>query len=94
MTKGSTYLILKDGKNGNEILNFRPITCLPITWKVFTGILAEQIYGYMEREKLLSDGQKGCRRQSKGTKDQLMIENSNEKLQGKNDKLECCLDRL
>ena len=71
--KGRICLILKHEKKGNETSNFRPITCLSIMWKVFTGILAEQVYGHMEREKLLLDEPKGCRRQSKGTKDQLMI---------------------
>ena len=56
-------LTLKEEKNGNEISNFRPLTCLPIKRKVFTGILAEQVYRHIERQKLLSDEQKGCRRQ-------------------------------
>ena len=69
--------------------------CLPIMCKVFTGILAGQVYGHMEREKLLLDEQKGCKRQSRGTKDQLMIDKMVKKeLQKKNDRLECCLDRL
>ena len=53
------------------------------------------VYGHMEREKLLLDEQKGCKRQSRGTKDQLMIDKMVKKeLQKKNDRLECCLDRL
>ena len=55
MTKGRTCLILKDEKKGNETSNFRRITYLPIIWKVFTGILAEQVYGHTEKEKLLPD---------------------------------------
>ena len=73
ITKGRTCLILKDEKKENETSNFRPITCLPIIWEVCTGILAEHVYGHMEREKFLPDEQKGCRRQSRGTKDQLMM---------------------
>ena len=94
-TKGRASLILKDTKKGNETWNLWPITCLPIMCKVFTGILAGQVYGHMEREKLLLDEQKGCKRQSRGTKDQLMIDKMVKKeLQKKNDRLECCLDRL
>ena len=74
MTKGRTCLIPKNEKKGNEISHFRPIMCLPIIWKVFIGILAEQVYGHMKSEKLLPDEQKGCRRQSKGTKGLLMID--------------------
>ena len=55
MTKGRTCLILKDEKKGNETSNFRRITYLPIIWKVFTRILAEQVYGHTEKEKLLPD---------------------------------------
>ena len=36
--------------------------------------MEERNIWYMEREKLLPDEQKGCRRQSRGTKDQLMID--------------------
>lgn len=74
MTKGRTCLIPKNEKKGNEISHFRPIMCLPIIWKVFIVILAEQVYGHMNSEKLLPDEQKGCRRQSKGTKGLLMID--------------------
>ena len=61
-------------KEGKGNVKFRSIKWLPIMWKVFAGILAEQVYGHMEREKLLSDKQKGCRRHIRGTKDQLMID--------------------
>ena len=43
-------------------------------WKVFTGVLSEQAYGRMEREKMLPGEQKGYKRQSRRTKDQLMID--------------------
>ena len=55
MMKGRTCLILKDEKKGNETSNFQPITCLPILRKVFTRILSKQVYGHVEREKLLPD---------------------------------------
>ena len=34
MTKGRTCLILKDESKGKEVSNFRPITCLPLMWKI------------------------------------------------------------
>ena len=61
-------------KERNETSIFRLIKCLPIMWTVFTRILAKQVHGHMEREKLFSDEQKGCRRHSRGTKDQLKID--------------------
>ena len=74
MTKGRTCLIQKDENKGNDVSNFRPITCLPLMWKLLTGILAEEVYTHLERKNLLPDEQEGCRRNSRGTKDQLMID--------------------
>ena len=53
--------------------NFRPITCVPLMWKLLTGIISDDMYCFMENENLLPEEQKACRRKSKGTKDQLLI---------------------
>ena len=42
-------------------------------WKLLTGVMAEEMYNYLEREKVLPEEQKGCKRGSRGTKDQLLI---------------------
>ena len=39
-----------------------------------TGILAEKIYSHLKRENVLPSEQKGCRKGSRGTKDQLVID--------------------
>ena len=39
MIKGRTVLIQNDKSKGNEASNYRPITCLPLTWKLLTGII-------------------------------------------------------
>ena len=67
-------LFQKDLVNGNSVENFRPITCLPLMWKLLTGIISEDMYCFMENENLLPEEQKGCRRKSRGTKDQLLID--------------------
>ena len=54
--------------------NYRPITCLPIIWKLFTGMIAEEMYTYLERGSLLPQEQKGCRRRCRGKKGQLLID--------------------
>ena len=54
--------------------NFRPITCLPLTWKLLTGILAEELYEHLEKTNSLSWKQKGCKKGSRGTKDQPLID--------------------
>ena len=43
-------------------------------WKLLTGVIAEVMYNYLEREKVLPEEQKGCKRASRGTKDQLLID--------------------
>ena len=74
MTKGRTVLVMKDKDERGEVTNFRPITCLPIMWKLLTGVLADKMYEHLEEKQLLQEEQKGCRRKSKGTKDQLLID--------------------
>ena len=74
LTLGRTVLIQKDKTKGNAASNYRPITCLPLAWKLFTGIIAEKTYEHLKRNFLLPEEQKGCRKQSRGTKDQLLID--------------------
>ena len=74
MTYGRTVLCHKDAAKGNSVENFRPITCLPLMWKLLTGIVSEDIYCFMENEHLFPEEQKGYRRKSRGTKDQLLID--------------------
>ena len=67
-------LMMKASKKGGIASNYRPIACLPIMWKSLTGITEDEIYGHLERINLLQNEQKGCRRGSRGTKDQLLID--------------------
>ena len=72
MKHGRAVLCQKDPRKGNTA--YRPITCLPFMWKLLTGVIAEEMYKYLEREKILPEEQKGCKRRSRGTKDQLLID--------------------
>ena len=74
MVKGRTVLIQKDPAKGTVASNYRPIACLPIMWKLLTGMFAESIYKHLDDQNLLPDEQKGCRKHSRGTKDQLLID--------------------
>ena len=74
MTKGRTVLIQKDKDKGRDASNYRPITCLPLMWKLLTGMIADQMYNYLETNNLLPEEQKGCRKRSKGTADLLYID--------------------
>ena len=73
MTTGRTVLWQKDPQNGNAVENYRPITFLQMMWKLMTGIIAENLYKMLEESDILPMEQKGCRRKSTGTKDQLLI---------------------
>ena len=43
-------------------------------WKLLTGVIAHQIYAYLDQEKLLPEEQKGCKKGSRGTNDLLYID--------------------
>ena len=74
MTHGRTIFCQKDPRKGNAVENYCPITCLPLMGKLLPGAIAEDMYNYLEQEKLFPGEQKGCRRGSRGTKDQLLID--------------------
>ena len=38
LTRGRTVLVVKDKEKRGDVSNFRPITCLPVMWKLFTGV--------------------------------------------------------
>ena len=59
---------------GTAVNNYRPTSCLPIIWKLFTGIMSDYIYDFLEEKKLLSEEQKGCKRNTRETKDELLID--------------------
>lgn len=60
-------LCLKDPAKGNAVENFRPITCLPMMWKLFTGVIAESVYEHLDGNSLMPVEQKGCRRRTRGS---------------------------
>ena len=61
---GLTYLIPKNKYTGNP-KNYRPVTSLPMTYKLITSIISRRMQKYMENENLLPKEQKRC---SSGTK--------------------------
>ena len=73
LTRGRTSLLQKDKSKGNLASNYRPISCLPLTWKLLAGVIADQINARLDQEKLLPEEQKGCRKGTRGTNDLLDI---------------------
>ena len=67
MVRGRTVLIQKDPTKGTQTSNYRLITCLPIMWKLLTGIMGDKLYQHMESNGLFVDEQKGCRKGTRGT---------------------------
>ena len=51
MTYGSTVLCQKDPGNSIAADNFRLISCLTLIWKLTTGILADNMSDYLDRER-------------------------------------------
>ena len=43
-------------------------------WRLLTGLIADGVYNYLEKENLIPKEQKGCRKCSKGTADLLSID--------------------
>ena len=46
LTYGQTVLWQKDKTKGNAVDNYRPISCLPLMWKLLTGIISEHLHRF------------------------------------------------
>ena len=53
MSFEKTVLCQKDPAKGSAVDNYRAISCLPLMWKLITGMLAERIYSHLERENVV-----------------------------------------
>ena len=53
MTKGRTILLQRDKQKGKAASNYRSITCIYLVWKLLTGAIAEEIYGFLDKNLLL-----------------------------------------
>ena len=69
MTKGRTVLIQKNKSKGTVASNYRPITRLPLCWKILTALLTDEIF--LEKNQFFPEEQKGCKRKIRRTEDQL-----------------------
>ena len=74
MVRGNTVLIQKDTAKGAEANNYRPIACVPMMWKLLIGVMGEKLCHHLERNGLLTDEQKGCRKGSRERKDELLVD--------------------
>ena len=65
MAMGRTILMQKDEEKGKAASNYRPITSLPLVWKLLTGVIVVEVYGFLDINLLLPQEQKGCRGKSR-----------------------------
>ena len=74
MTKGKTTLIQKDPLKGTAPSNYRPITCLPMMWKILTAKIREKINHSLISRGIFPDEQKGCCKRIKSTEELLYMD--------------------
>ena len=73
MTKGKTTLIEKETFKSATTNNNKSITYVPM-WKILTSQIREEIYDSLTSRGLFSEEQKGCGKESRGTGEQLYID--------------------
>ena len=56
--------------------NYRPIACLPTTFKILTSVIRDRLYSPLEKEAIMTPEQRGGKKECYGCKDQLMINNA------------------
>ena len=61
--------------------NYRPIACLPTTFKILTSVITDRLYNHLEKEAIMTPEQTGG-------KEKLLW------LQGSVDDQQCCLRKL
>ena len=49
LTRERTSLLQKDKSKGNIASNYKPITYLPLMWKLLAGVIADQIYAHLDQ---------------------------------------------
>ena len=72
LTQGRTTLIPKSDETRNPS-NYRPITCLPIIYKILNSIITSRMRHHIDSNSLIPPQQKGCTSTTYGTIDQLSI---------------------
>ena len=74
MATRKTILCQKDPGKGNAVDNYQPILCIPVMWTIITGIIANSVCVYQEMYNSHRVERRGCSRNSRGTKYQLLID--------------------
>ncbi|XP_030760815.1 uncharacterized protein LOC115885926 [Sitophilus oryzae] len=73
LTEGITHLLPKT-KNPDNPSQYRPITCLPSIYRIFSSCISSKIYTYLVTNNILHEEQKGCKSRAMGSKEQLVMD--------------------
>ena len=75
LVEGATNLLPKKEETWIP-KNYRPIACLPTTFKILTSVITDRLYSHLEKEAIMTPEQRGGKKDCYGCKDQLMITNA------------------
>ena len=75
LVEGATNLLPKKKETWIP-KNYRPIACLPTTFKILTSVITDRLYSHLEKEAIMTSEQRGGKKDCYGCKDQLMLNNS------------------
>ena len=67
MVKSRTVLIQIDPTINIAVVNYKPIACLNVLWKLLTDITTDKLCKHLENQNILAEESKGCRRRLSGT---------------------------
>lgn len=73
-TQGITYLLPKTQPPSPDPAQYRPITCLPTIYKLFTCIITNKVYKHIEKNHIMATEQKGCQRKAYGCKELIVLD--------------------
>ena len=74
LVEGTTNLLPKKEETWIP-KNYRPIACLPTTFRILTSFITDRLYNHLEKESIMTPEQRGGKKDCYGCKDQLMINN-------------------
>ena len=71
LVEGATNLLPKKEETWIP-KNYRPIACLPTTFKILTSVITDRLYSHLEKEAIMTPEQRGGKKDCHGCKDQLI----------------------
>ena len=75
LVEGTTNLLPKKEETWIP-KKYRPIACLPTTFKILTSVITDRLYNHLEKESIMTPEQRVGKKNCYGCKDQLMINNA------------------